>query len=212
VGTAIWIFFLFGIISSQMSVFLPLVVQVLHGVSPLGAGYVAALRSLAWTAAALCSAGLQDRRVQIAIGLGPLVITAGAVGQALVIVHGPLLPLGVYIALTGIGTGVCFAHLSSWTIAMARAGEEDLTASCIPTAQSLGLAFGAATAGVVANVAGLATGVAPTVLATVATWVYGLSIVAPAALTILALRLLWLQGKWSTRPTPDVRVTKEAQT
>jgi hypothetical protein len=148
--------------------------------------------------------------VQVAIGLGPLLITVGAVGQALVIVHGPLFLLGVYIALTGIGTGVCFAHLSSWTIAMARAGEEDLTASCIPTAQSLGLAFGAATAGVVANAAGLATGVAPAVLAMVAAWVYGLSIVAPAALAILALRLLRLQGKWATRSSPDRRVTKEA--
>jgi MFS family permease len=202
VGTAIWIFFLFGVVSSQMSVFLPLVVQVLHGVSPLGAGYVAALRSLAWTVAALCSAGLQGRSVRLAVVLGPLVITAGSIGQALLIVDGALLLLGVCIVLTGVGTGVCFAHFSGWTIALARSGEEDLTASCIPTAQSLGLAFGAATAGVIANAAGLATDVSPTVIAVVATWVYGLSIVAPAALAVLALRLLWLHGQWSA---PDLR-------
>jgi MFS family permease len=202
VGTAIWIFFLFGVISSQMSVFLPLVVQVLHGVSPLEAGYVAAIRSLAWTAAALCSAGLQGRKVHLAVVLGPLVMMAGSVGQALLIVDGTLLLLGVCIMLTGIGTGVCFAHLSGWTIAMARSGEEDLTASCIPTAQSLGLAFGAATAGVIANAAGLAADVSPGVIAAVATWVYGLSIVAPAALAVLALRLLWLRGQWLA---PDLR-------
>jgi MFS family permease len=210
VGTAIWIFFLFGVISSQMSVFLPLIVQVLHGVSPLGAGYMVALRSLTWTAAALCSAGLQGRKVQRAILLGPLLITAGAVGQALVIVDGPLLLLGGGIVLTGVGTGVCFAHLSSWTIAMARTGEADLTASCIPTAQSLGLAFGAAIAGVIANAAGLATGMSPPVVAMVAAWVYGLSIVAPAALSLLALRLLWLHRQWPARATPDLRVTKGA--
>jgi MFS family permease len=210
VGTAIWMFFLFGVISSQMSVLLPLIVQVLHGVSPLGAGYVAALRSLAWTAAALCSAGLQGRSVRLVIALGPLVITAGSVGQALVIVDGSLLLLDGCIILTGVGTGVCFAHLSSWTIAMARPGEEDLTASCIPTAQSLGLAFGAATAGVVANAAGLAAGVSPAVMAVVATWVYGLSIAAPAALAMLALRLLWLQSQRSALPAPDVQVTNEA--
>jgi hypothetical protein len=210
IGTAIWIFFLFGVISSQMSVFLPLTVQILHGVSPLGAGYMVALRSLTWTAAALCSAGLQGRKVQRAILLGPLLITAGAVGQALVIVDGPLLLLGGCIVLTGVGTGVCFAHLSSWMIAMARTGEADLTASCIPTAQSLGLAFGAATAGVVANAAGLATGMSPPVVAVVANWVYGLSIVAPAALSLLALRLLWLHRQWSAQVTPDLRVTKGA--
>jgi MFS family permease len=210
VGSAIWIFFLFGVISSQMSVFLPLVVQVLHGVSPLRAGYMAALRSLAWTVAALCSAGLQGRKVHLAIFLGPLVITVGAVGQVLTIVDSSLFLLGGCIVLTGVGTGVCFAHISDWTIAMARAGEEDLTASCIPTAQSLGLAFGAASAGVIANAAGLAAGVSPAVIAVVAIWVYALSIVAPAALAMLALRLLWLQGKWSAQSASDLQMTKDA--
>jgi MFS family permease len=209
VGTAIWSFFLFGVISSQMSVFLPLIVQVLHGVSPLGAGYMAALRSLAWTVAALCSAGLQGRSVHVAIILGPLLITIGAITQWLLIVDGSLLLLGGAIVLTGIGTGVCFAHLSSWTMNMARPGEADLTASCIPTAQSLGLAFGAAAAGVIANAVGLDSSVTSAVLAVVATWVYGLSIVAPAAIAVLALRLLWLHGTHAPLSTPDVRVTKE---
>jgi hypothetical protein len=171
---------------------------------------MAALRSLAWTVAALCSAGLQGRSVHLAIFLGPLVITVGAVGQVLTIVDSSLLLLGGCIVLTGVGTGVCFAHISNWTIAMARAGEEDLTASCIPTAQSLGLAFGAASAGVIANAAGLAASVSPAVISVVAIWVYGLSIVAPAALAMLALRLLWLQGKWSAKSAPGMQVTKDA--
>jgi MFS family permease len=207
VGTAIWIFFLFGVASSQMSVFLPLVLQVLHGVSPLGAGYFSAVRSLAWTAAALCCAGLQGRRAQVAVLLGPLVMTCGVVGHTLVIVPGPLWLLGGCVVLTGIGIGVCFAHLSSWTIALARAGEEELTASCIPTAQSLGLAFGAATAGVVANAAGLATGVSPAVITVVASWVYGLCMLAPVAIAMLALRLLWLHGKRAPLPALDMQVT-----
>jgi hypothetical protein len=57
VGTGFWIVFLFGVTSSQVSVYLPLVVQILHGVSPLGAGYFYVLRSLAWTVAALCTSG-----------------------------------------------------------------------------------------------------------------------------------------------------------
>jgi MFS family permease len=192
VGTATWIFFLFGVMASQVSVFLPLVVQVLHGVSPLGAGYFSALRSLAWTAAALCSAGLQGRGVRRAILSGPLVLTCGVVGQALVVVNGSLFLLGSFVVLTGVGIGLCFAHISSWSMTAARPGEEERTASCIPMAQSLGIAFGAATAGVVANMAGLAAGVSPFTVAAAATWVYGLSTVAPAVITGLAFRFLWL--------------------
>lgn len=210
VGTATWIFFLFGVIASQVSVFLPLVVQVLHGVSPLGAGYFAALRSLAWTVAALGSAGLQGRGVRMAIVAGPLLLTGGVVGQALVIVDGSLWLLGGFVVLSGVGIGLCFAHLSSWCMTAARPGEEGLTASCIPTAQALGIAFGAASAGVVANLAGLTTGVSPSIVATVATWVYGVSIVAPAVLTALAFRFLWLYREPVSSLPQGIRVPEGA--
>jgi MFS family permease len=191
VGTGFWIVFLFGLMASQISVFLPLVLQILHGVSPLGAGYFAVLRSLAWTAAALGSAGLEGWQVRLATLLGPLVVTCGVVGQAVVVVDGALLLLGGCAVLTGVGQGLCFAHLNSWTIAAARPGEEERTASWIPMAQQLGNAFGAAATGVVANAAGLAAGVSVSTVTAVATWVYGLSIVAPALIALLTLRVLW---------------------
>lgn len=191
VGTGFWIVFLFGVTSSHIFIYLPLVVQILHGVSPLGAGYFAVLRSMAWTAAALCTAGLQGRRVRLATLLGPLVITSGVAGQAAVVVDGPLFLLGGLVALTGVGYGLCFAHFNSWTMAAARPGEEDRTASCIPLGQHLGTAFGAAIAGVVANAAGLAAGVSPSRVAAAATWVYGLSVVAPVIMVVLTLRVLW---------------------
>lgn len=174
-----------------VSVFLPLVVQVLHGVSPLVAGYFYVLRSLAWTAAALCTAGLEGRSVRLATLLGPLVVLGGVVGQAIVVVDGSLVFLGSCAALTGIGYGLCYAHLNSWTIAAAQPGEAERTASCIPTAQQLGVAFGAATVGVVANAAGLAAGVSWVTVAAVATWVYGLSVVVPVTIVVLTLRVLW---------------------
>ena len=191
VGTGLWIVLLFGVTGSQVSVFLPLVVQMLHGVSPLVAGYFYVLRSLAWTAAALCTAGLEGRSVRLATLLGPLVVLCGVAGQALVVVNGPLFLLGSCAVLTGIGYGLCYAHLNSWTIAAAHPGEEDRTASCIPMAQQLGVAFGAATVGVIANAAGLAEGVSWLTVAAMATWVYGLSVVVPVAIAVLTLRVLW---------------------
>jgi MFS family permease len=65
VGTAYWMFFLLDVTSSQVTVFMPLVVQVLHGISPLGAGYFAGLRSLGWTLSALCSAGMRGHWVSL---------------------------------------------------------------------------------------------------------------------------------------------------
>ena len=165
----------------------------LHGVSPLGAGYFAALRSLAWTLAALCSAGLRGRWVGLVLFLGPLVITCSIAGQAAVVVNGSLTWLGIFMALHGVGIGICFAHLSSWTISAARRGEEHLTASYMATVRSLGQAFGAATAG-------LAQGVSAVTVAAAATWVYGLGSLVPVVLTVLALRFLWLQRQIPSGP------------
>jgi predicted MFS family arabinose efflux permease len=96
------------------------------------------------------------------------------------------------VALIGAGIGVCFAHISSWSIMAARPGESSLTASSIPTIQSLGIAFGAAIAGLVANTAGLATEISHTTVAAAAARVYQLGIIAPVMLAVLACRLVWL--------------------
>ena len=195
VGTASWIFLLFGITTSQATVFLPLIVHVLYGVSLLEAGYTTALLSIAWTITALYSASLLDRWVRVVIVLGPLVMVGGGVGLAASTAHGPLPLLGLFVSLIGAGIGVCFAHISSWSIAAARPGESILTASSIPTIQSLGIAFGAAIAGLVANTAGLATDISLATITAAATWVYRLGIIAPCVLAVLAWRLVWLHQR-----------------
>jgi hypothetical protein len=109
------------------------------------------------------------------------------------------------MALIGAGIGVCFAHICSWTMAAARPGEETLTAASIPTIQSLGIAFGAAIAGLVANAAGLASGIAATTVAGAATWVYLLGIVPPAALVVLSISLVLLHQKHLPRDADSSR-------
>jgi Major Facilitator Superfamily len=192
VGTASWIFFLFGTTTSLVTVYMPLNLHVLHGVSLLSAGYFNALLSLSWTILALWSASLPDRQVRSTIVFGPILILTGVIGVRMYVIDGPLLSLGSFVALIGAGIGVCFAHISSWTMAAARTGEEAVTASSIPTIQSLGIAFGAAVAGLTANVAGLAWGVSTEAVAAAAGWVYLLDILPPVALVILSGRLLWL--------------------
>lgn len=193
VGTAVWMFILFGISTSQVTVFLPLVAQNLYGVSPLRAGYFTSLLSVAWTVTALAGAHLHERWVRVVLLVGPLLMTGGALGLGLVVGSGDLLWWSLGVACMGAGVGLCFAHLSSWAIAAAHPGEGALTAAAIPTIQSLGIAFGAALVGFIANAAGLATGISAATVTVAASWVYGLSFIAPTVLVILAIRLLNLQ-------------------
>jgi hypothetical protein len=64
-----------------------------------------------------------------------------------------------------------------------------VTASSIPTIRSLGVAFGAAFAGLVANAAGLAAGITPQTVARAIPWVYGTAALAPIAAVPLAWQL-----------------------
>jgi MFS family permease len=205
VGTAYWMFFLFGLTTSQLTVYLPLVVQVLYHMSPVAAGYFAALLSIAWTILALCTAGLRGPGARRAIVLGPLLLTCGTLGLAVLMQRGPLMLLGVCVCLTGAGIGSCFAHLSSHTITRARPGDRALTASAIPTMQLLGIAFGAALAGCLANAAGLTQDVSITTVSAAAQWVYQVSLVAPTALSILAWRLVCLPARASAGGTMSPR-------
>lgn len=190
VGTALWMVLLFTVTTGYTGVFMPLAVQVLHGVSPLFAGYFQAALALSWTSFALVSAGFQGRAVQRAILVGPVLIACGVVGQALLVVEGSLTLLASSVAVTGAGMGLCCAHIESWTMSSARADEAKVTASSIPTMGSLGRGLGAATAGLVANAAGLGAGVSRETVAMAATWVYGLAVLVPVVIVMLSIRLL----------------------
>lgn len=192
VGTALSIVLLFGVTTAYTGVFMPLVMQVLHGVEPLWAGYFQAVLALSWTTVAVASAGLEGRSVRRAVLAGPLLVLAGVLGQSFLVVAGSLTVLAVCVATTGAGMGLCFAHISSWTMSTARAGEAKATASSIPTMSLLGRGFGAATAGLVANAAGLSSGISPETVASAAAWVYGLAVAVPVVAVMLSLRLLAL--------------------
>ena len=101
--------------------------------------------------------------------------------------------LACSIAMTGAGMGLCSAHIESRAMSSARAEEASVTASTLPTMGSLGRGFGAATAGLVANAAGLSAGISRDTVAAAATWVYGLAIIVPVVIVLLSVRLLSLQ-------------------
>lgn len=188
VGNGYAMTFLVGITIAPMGIFIPLVVQRLHGIAPFTSGYIHAILSLSWTASALLTAGVGRRWANALILTGPPVVLLGAVGLLRFHDGGALWPFIVAIALTGFGVGLFFTHVISATMSNARPGEEAITATAMPMTQQLGIAFGAALSGVIANAAGLDAGIARDNVAAAAVGNYIFAIVAAGLLSLLGVK------------------------
>lgn len=195
VGTAFWVFFLSSITHTAIGVFLPLGLQVVHGVSPLAAGYFNAILAVSWTAASFLTAHWRGRGEAVALIGGQMLACAGMVGLALGFVHLPPVLIGCLTAMVGFGIGCCNLHLTSATMRSALPGEESITASSIPSIRSLGIAFGAAGIGLIANLAGLGGGISADTVARAITWVDSAAALAPACGILLAMRTVALHRR-----------------
>jgi MFS family permease len=191
-GTGLWMVWLLSIAYSPLAIYAPLFLQRLHALSPLTAGYMVAGASLAWTAAALAVASLTDRWPARLIVAGPIAMSAGLLGVALIMVRGPAAALLMPISLIGIGIGVCWAFILQRVMTGARHDEEDIAAASVATVQQTGIAFGAAIAGLIANASGLEYGLHPSSVLRAAFWVPMAFVVAPLAASMIGMRLVAL--------------------
>ena len=187
-GAASWVFFLSSMTHTVIGVFLPLALQVLHGVDPLTAGYMTASLAVCWTAASMATAHLHGRAASAAIIAGQLMCVTGLAALAFGIERVPTFVVPMLNGLVGLGLGCSNLHVTAATMRHARSGEETLTASSIPTIRSLGIAFGAAAAGVIANGAGLTDALLPEDVSHAVLAVLGIGVLAPVGALILALR------------------------
>ncbi len=193
VGTAYWTYFLISVSHTGLLIFTPLFLQELHGVSPLYVGYMSLVFSLAWTAGSLGVSGLTGMWERVAPASGLALTAIGTALMAAIIVDGSLMLITFYIIITGFGIGVTNVVMTAWGMSVARPGEESVTASSMPTIRSLGVAFGAAGAGLVANGAGLGHGTEPdaATVATVAPWVLGAAVLPPALGAVMSLSAMF---------------------
>jgi len=87
--------------------------------------------------------------------------------------------------------------MTSYGMAVPRKGEEGVTTSSMPTIRSIGVAFGAAIAGLIANSAGLDETMSRDSVANVAFWVLGATALLPVFGALCTLRAVtW---GWSYR-------------
>ncbi len=174
-------------------IFVPLFLQVLHGRSPLQAGYIAALMSAGWTLAAVTGSGLRGRGLCRALRASPvLVLVSLALLALLMPVAGEgswalLAPICLALLVTGLGVGLAYPHLATRVLHVAPRDEQEMAASSIMTVQLCATAFGAALAGLVVNLAGNAGPGAEMDVARAARSLFVVLLAAPA----LVLRLMW---------------------
>jgi predicted MFS family arabinose efflux permease len=188
-GKGYWMVFLLGMSTTPGGVYVPLLVQLLHGVSPAAAGYLYALQSLAWTAGTFLSARVAPEHVRRVIVLGPLLMASGFVGLFLTIGSGPIVGIAAALMLVGGGIGTCWAHIGAVILSSGRDDEGAVTASMIPSTQLFAVALGSALSGIIANAAGLAADASPPVAALAGAWLYGGFVVVPVTAAAIGWRL-----------------------
>lgn len=189
IGKGFWMIFLLGMSTTPGGVYVPLLVQVLHDVTPAAAGYLYAVQSLAWTTGTILSARVSPVRARAVLVLGPLVTATGFAGLYFTIGAGPVAAIAASLMLIGIGIGTCWAHIGAAILSSARPDEGALTASTIPSTQLFAVALGAALSGIIANAAGLAGGASPTAAALAGAWLFGSFVAAPLAAFVIGSRL-----------------------
>jgi MFS family permease len=167
VGLVYWVVLLMPVSASGAYVFTPLFLVVLHDFGLTLAGYFFTLTALAWSAAALAVAGLQRAgAVRRAIAVGPalqcaglVAVWAGFAGDVSTQVAAAVVAAG--LIANGAGFGLCWAFLTQAVVRHSPAEESDQAAGLVPTVLTAGFALGAALAGLLANLGGIADPLTP---------------------------------------------------
>ncbi|MBN9232283.1 MULTISPECIES: MFS transporter [Phyllobacteriaceae] len=176
---------LLGVTVTGSEIFVPLFLQVLYQQTPLIAGYLAAVMSAGWTLGSISSSGAQGKGIDRAIFAAPLLSFVGMAALAVLFPLGSgqdwllLAPICVAFAAIGLGVGIAWPHILTRIFKAAPADEQDITSASISTVTLFATAFGAALAGMVANLGGLIDPGGVTGTASASRWLFGLFALAP---------------------------------
>jgi MFS family permease len=196
VGLALWIFFIGGLVQTSVMLFIPLLLQVVHGLSPLYIAFIPIALSMAWTITSFVVSGWSGRRENIALSSGPVLMIIGLAGLMLTAQLLSLWAMTLAAVVFGIGMGIHFVPLVARTMANAAEGEEGITASSMPSIRALGTAFGAASAGVLSTMAGLGDATDGASVGNAIVFVFGVNLV---PLVGAAAIMFWMVRIHSTK-------------
>jgi MFS family permease len=199
VGLGLWMALLLSLANDPFSLYGPLFLQELHGLTPLSAGYMVALEALSWTLGSMCVSGVSPQRRWVWLIAGPLIMGTGLAGIAWRMPSGTLPQLLIPIICSGFGIGSCWSFVAQCVMEAAPAGEAEIAASSVATIQLYGFAFGGAIAGLIANLIGYSSGLSIETTRIAAFLVPASFVTVTAAVALLAIRLRCLTCHRSRR-------------
>lgn len=133
----------------------PLILIELYQLSPLEAGFIVLLESLAWGSAAILFSGVSPAEEPRLIKSGSAIVLLGLIAMSFVFPRGPLWAVVVTVVLLNGGFGMMWGFIIKRVIGAAGTADKDRTASLLPITQQTGFALGAALSGLIANSIGL---------------------------------------------------------
>jgi MFS family permease len=189
-GASYAIFFLVSIVMAFVNTYTTFYLQVLHGVSPLAAGYLFAVQSFMWTGGALLAASLRPSLETASIISGLVLLLLAAIGVAFTVESGPVVMIAIAIGLSGLGIGLLNNPAIQRIMAVAPEAEKHIAGTSVQAVRNIGMSFGAAASGMVAASAGLADGAGRATVASAMEWVFGVNVVFAALALAMALPLI----------------------
>ncbi len=193
IGTAYWVFFLLAASYTPLTIFVPLALRRVYELDPLYIGYIATVFSLSWSVGSLATAGWRGRKSRFACAGGLAIAAVASFALSQVIGSASIYLLTGVMLVAGLGIGMTNVHIISWALAAAEPSQAQITASAMPAMRSVGIAYGAAIAGLVANAAGLGQGTSADIVRTALPWVFGVASVFPLAGSLCILRMYQLK-------------------
>src|SRR5437588_5899992 len=98
IGLGLWILALHGMTQTSVNLFLPLLLQVVHGVSPVFVNFLSIIISCGWTIGTFAASGWSGIRERLALASGPVLAFAGLACLTPVAVQPALVLLGEHTA------------------------------------------------------------------------------------------------------------------
>lgn len=148
-------------ISVQTEVFVPYFLQIVHNITPLLSGYLAALVGAGWSFSAIISSSRKQKTALYLMRIGPVINFLAIIILGLLISNVIRLPFGqiiiICIALffTGAGIGMAWPHYLTQVLQVSKGQEAQKAATSITTIQLFSTAVGASISGTIVNMAGL---------------------------------------------------------
>ena len=146
---------LYSVASVPHTVYSPILIQRIHGASPLVAGYVVACEAVGWSGVAVLIGHLTGAWPGRLIRLGAVLAVTGLCILAVAVGWGPIWSVAIGAVIMGAGFGASFAFINARILDGAEGQDRTLGAAAVPTLQAIGASLGAASAGILGHLLGL---------------------------------------------------------